>query len=216
MKQIKISVLSIIFLAAAILFLYLWLHNRNKESIYQKKIVKIENRNLKLDSIISVKSDTIIYYKKLIKGADKNLLAYKEKMASLEAHIRTISSKVDTLPFSEDYAFILDNLPLKTDSNKYPLSGNQVKRVHEEKLELLSRRESDILSKEYIYQLTTGITLRDTLINQSEQQTLLLQDKISNYQSLIKTKDKMYSKKKKVDNVLKIGLGVVIVALLFK
>lgn len=148
-------------------------------------IVIIKNREIKdiksdysqsvgkYREILKTKSDSIETYKNLIKDNSYLILEQKTLISILNNRISSIKPRVEEYTPNQVFDSIQAYIEPKNDSLKFKFSGNQIKQIYREHLELLESRSGMIQYEQLVSDMNKGTTLLTCQLNkQSEMQAI--------------------------------------------
>lgn len=139
---------------------------------------KYESESVAKNLIIKEQSDTIKYFKQVIKESDLTTSAKQTQIDGLYAQIRSIKPKVEQYTSSEVFDSIIAYVGPETDSSKFKFSGNQIKHIYTEHLELMEGMSGLIQYQSLVENMQAGINVRNKefeaqlMLNESTQALL--------------------------------------------
>jgi len=163
------AILAVIILFIGVIVALSMLSIKNKQ-ISQKnaQITKVQNAydsvRITTNNIIKEKNDTIAYQKQIIENRDAKIAHQKSKLVNVENILAETKQQVATFTNDSVYVLTQDYLPTPTDSSKFPYSGNQVKDIYSDHLDLLKMHDAVLDYQKYTFELEHGLTDRDSQI----------------------------------------------------
>lgn len=140
---------------------------------------KYETSKIANQLIVKQKTDTIEYYKKLIKDNSKLISDQKTLISQQSYRISTIKPIIEQYAHSQVFDPIQAYIEPKNDSLKFKLSGNQIKQVYREHLELLESRKGLIQYEELIEYMDNDIRLSNSQLSKQNELQEVTQSMLS-------------------------------------
>jgi uncharacterized protein YuzB (UPF0349 family) len=150
-----------------------------KNNQIEKITTKYDSIKIANQIIIKQKSDTIEYYKILTEQNDYLISNQKTLISTLNNKIYSIKPKVDKYTTNEVYDSINAYIEPKNDSLKFKLSGNQVKQIYSEHLELLESRSGMVEYGKLVKNMDSGIQLVNSQLNKQSELQVITQKLLS-------------------------------------
>ena len=198
MKTIKINLITVLLLIA-VTVLTILLIRKNRDT--NKEIKKLRTENVELTAritadniVLKLKNDTIEHYKSLVQSSKETITEQRKVISRKISEINSLKDKVKDIPPSKSYEFLQSNLPVRTDELKYDFSGNQVNKLHEEKLELLDSRELILAYQENEGEYDYVFMVMDSILVQYQESLQISNAQLKNCQSINSNKDKEIKK----------------------
>ena len=172
--EIKIPVYALIIIGiviTAIITVLTVITVKNKQ--IHKQVIWHDALKIANQIIIKQKSDTIEYYKILTKQNDYLISNQKTLISTLNNKIYNIKPKVDKYTTNEVYDSINAYIEPKNDDSEFKFSGNQIKQIYVEHLELLESRSGMVEYDKLVKNMDSGIQLVNSqLSKQSDLQAV--------------------------------------------
>jgi hypothetical protein len=172
--EIKIPVYALIIIGiviTAIITVLTVITVKNKQ--IHKQVIWHDALKIANQIIIKQKSDTIEYYKILTEQNDKLIFNQKTLISTLNNRIYDIKPKVDKYTTNEVYDSINAYIEPKNDDSEFKFSGNQIKQIYVEHLELLESRSGMVEYGKLVENMDSGIQLVNSqLSKQSDLQAV--------------------------------------------
>lgn len=165
--KIEIPILAIIILIGAILGINYF---KNRKIKAQEAItIEVQRKydSIRIVTAIEKKAflDSIAIRESQIKDQNLKIQIQKDKVEKSEAKLKEIKAKVNYIPNDTIYSLTKEYLPEPSDSSKFAYSGNQVKEIYTEHLQLIETRQTLIEYSVYTGEMEVSIRKRDEQIS---------------------------------------------------